>query len=477
MDMDFKVIFKQRVLIASFAVSIILFLALTLWSLSADANGYTLCCKSILDCPDYSCCGCYSAGSNACSYVGSSYVACPEDESSCADAGCGILPTSTTIAYVPTDCRIISAHISTACSSAGCEQGSTVVMSGTYTGDCAAENFFQIDAISTDGTCDIQFTGGDMEGILDFSSYCDCGSVTGHWSVPSIPNECAGKTMVPTYAALYHGGPPGIGYLVNDTRNVSGSFKLAECSCFGWQTDGCELSPCATGQMHLSRSCDPSGCSAESMCDGPDWNTENLGCGIWCADKGQCGPTEQCVRISDINGCSVETYGCVRDATCAFSCDGTDTIDYHLFKGWNSLSLPCSQVDVVSDKCGAGSGNFYFYDGNTGKWNVTTVGVTTLRKGVGYWFYSTSRCDFTLKASAGAAAVTKDDIAINSGWNQIASPLTGLDDPKSALTACKDCVDNICSSVNVLHYSAFARQWNDAQVLSAGQGYSVECVD
>ncbi|MCX6820847.1 MAG: right-handed parallel beta-helix repeat-containing protein [Candidatus Aenigmarchaeota archaeon] len=138
-----------------------------------------------------------------------------------------IIPTTTTLLQT---CKLATVTLKQNCaagSSSACEQGETVVVSGTYTGDCAAADFLQADALSSDGLCDIEYLGGNMRGIGASSITLSGGTVSGAWTVPVIASACSGKIISPTAAALYDGGAPGTGTMVNITRTVAGSFALA----------------------------------------------------------------------------------------------------------------------------------------------------------------------------------------------------------------------------------------------------------
>ncbi len=137
--------------------------------------------------------------------------------------------TTTTTTIIVEPCDLITALVSVICaggSSTDCEQGEIITMIGSYTGDCSAADFFQIDAMSADGTCDIQYIGGDMPGIFD-PIITVAGNVYGVWTIPAVPSVCTGKTVSITAAALYDGGPPGTGTYIDGAETVSGSFIFA----------------------------------------------------------------------------------------------------------------------------------------------------------------------------------------------------------------------------------------------------------
>ncbi len=145
----------------------------------------------------------------------------------------GPCPTTTTIPGPTTTtttipaCAISAASITPDCaggSSSDCEAGERILMSGTISGDCSAVDFFQIDA---DSGCDIQYEGGDIQGIFTSSPSIGETSVTGTWTIPSVPPACQGVTVRGTGAGLYDGGPPGSGGInVAYIDTVSGSFRF-----------------------------------------------------------------------------------------------------------------------------------------------------------------------------------------------------------------------------------------------------------
>ena len=107
-------------------------------------------------------------------------------------------------------------------------------MSGSYTGDCSATTYFQIDAKSTDEVCNIAYTGGNMSGITRTNPTLSGGTITGTWTIPAIAGSCYGKTVYAWAAGLWNGAP-GAGSLlsnkidavVTDNTPVAGSFAFA----------------------------------------------------------------------------------------------------------------------------------------------------------------------------------------------------------------------------------------------------------
>jgi len=80
-----------------------------------------------------------------------------------ATVSCSVSSTTTTTTI--SSCSLDSASISSSCGPSGCNVGDKISLSGSTSGTCPTITHFQIDAKSSDGTCDIQFSGGDMSGI------------------------------------------------------------------------------------------------------------------------------------------------------------------------------------------------------------------------------------------------------------------------------------------------------------------------
>jgi len=167
------------------------------------------------------------------------------------DGNCVVscLTTTTTTSITTTttllSCDLTSASVTPSCAggvSVDCEQGETIAMSGSYTGDCSAADFFQIDAISGDGLCDIQYSGGDMSGVSDSTITLIGGVVSGIWAIPSISSGCLGKTVSASASALWD-GLPGSGVRIDGAESASGSFKFVG------------IIPCPEGEFFYKRIC------------------------------------------------------------------------------------------------------------------------------------------------------------------------------------------------------------------------------
>lgn len=123
------------------------------------------------------------------------------------------------------ECVLTSALISPNCGSV-CEEGETISMSGTYTGDCRVADFLQIDA--SGGGCELSYQYGDMQGVSSTVSGggMDGGTFVASWTVPEVTQACSGKTVSAIGTGLYDGGPPGTGNQIWYTESVSGSFTF-----------------------------------------------------------------------------------------------------------------------------------------------------------------------------------------------------------------------------------------------------------
>jgi hypothetical protein len=146
--------------------------------------------------------------------------------------------------------------------------------------------------------------------------------------------------------------------------------------------------------------------------------------------------------------------------------------------GWNLLSVPYRIVASVQlpDDCGVGTGNFYFYDATTGKWDVRTVGITSFKGATSYWFYSTKYCAVTVMVSGEVAA--SDVVLSKNEWNHVGAPKGGMNLADMGNARCSNCAGTNykCSSMKVLYYDTAASQFKDATTIQEGVGYRVQCI-
>jgi hypothetical protein len=136
-------------------------------------------------------------------------------------------------------------------------------------------------------------------------------------------------------------------------------------------------------------------------------------------------------------------------------------------------------TSISQDQCGATSGEFYFYDVATGEWNVSTVGIRNLKKGIGYWFLSEKRCDIMI---AGSGDIVANDIVPQAGWNQIGSPTYGMTSTavNEMKNRCKNCgsggTAGSCSSMKIFWYNPITKDFDEVSSLEPGKGYQLQCI-
>lgn len=107
-------------------------------------------------------------------------------------------------------CNIEEASIGETCSP-NCDIGDEITVTAEYRGElCPNKPLIQIDAIGNDGTCELQNTGGDLQGInitctaekLEYEAN-DVTRCTGTWQITGIPQVCRGKRVDATSVSLY----------------------------------------------------------------------------------------------------------------------------------------------------------------------------------------------------------------------------------------------------------------------------------
>jgi hypothetical protein len=102
------------------------------------------------------------------------------------------------------------------------------------------------------------------------------GTVSGTWIIPSIPQDCIGKTVYPRGAALYRGGPPGKGQFLTFTNNIQGSITfIPYCSCSQcgfYSSPDCNYA-CSEWQNCIQSTCSASGCISNSNCYRCEWKS------------------------------------------------------------------------------------------------------------------------------------------------------------------------------------------------------------
>jgi hypothetical protein len=171
--------------------------------------------------------------------------------------------------------------------------------------------------------------------------------------------------------------------------------------------------------------------------------------------------------------CGETGVDCGDGALCP-DCTGNE-FTYTIYRGWNLISSPFATVTgVTADTCKAAAGNFYYFDIQTGKWNVDTVGIQTLEKGVSYWYYTPYDCSVTI---TGSGTVTSNDISLTTGWNQVGSPSDGMSNTQTMANKCNNCQDNTCNIIITKWFNPVSKQYEDVNKLDRGKGYVTQCID
>lgn len=184
-------------------------------------------------------------------------------------------------------------------------------MSGTYTGDCSAARFFQIDAFGSG--CDIQYTGGSMSGISSAipAPGINGGTVSGSWVIPTVSASCAGKTVSPTAAAMRDSAPGPSSNPIGGIVTPSGSsFTFAPLCGNGIVNPGeqCEL-PSTSNNNYCSQS--TSTCDYSSKRYGTRDSLGNCDGACGCTlDAFSYGSPNDAAYCSNCNHCSDGAQNC-----------------------------------------------------------------------------------------------------------------------------------------------------------------------
>lgn len=161
-----------------------------------------------------------------------------------------------------------------------------------------------------------------------------------------------------------------------------------------------------------------------------------------------------------------------------FECESNSKFEYQMYPGWNLLSIPCVDIDVIQDDCGAKTGSFYSFDNKADRWVVNKKGMEAMKIGSSYWFYSKRRCTVNV---TGQGDFSLDDITITHGWNSIGAPKDGIDyaDVLSLRGLCEDCEQygspSGCKAYSILAYDTLGADWEFVDSLEQGRGYLYYC--
>ncbi len=267
------------------------------------------------------------------------------------------------------ECDLLTAVITADCGDNGCEEGEMVSMSGTYSGECLDADFFQIDALSGDSTCDVQYMDGDMSGVWADTIAIDNGEIFGSWTVGSITDDCVGQTVIATAAALYTGGAPGTGDQIAYSGSPSGSITF-------WEPDVGDMFTLEMkkGWNLMSVPFKTVTGYQEDTCGAANakyyWLDDN---GKWVVDT---------VGVRNIVGGKGYYYHAVKD--CGITVFGTESsmaTDITLTIGWTQVGSPrngLTNLNYISDA--ASNCNYLWWNPESNSWEEKIA----LEEGKGY---------------------------------------------------------------------------------------------
>ncbi|MEK7617295.1 MAG: DUF4215 domain-containing protein, partial [Patescibacteria group bacterium] len=215
-------------------------------------------------------------------------------------------------------CQLTSAKIELQGTDNKADSGDKIKISAAVTGDCSSAKYFQLDAISSDNSCKIEYTGGTLSG---FTKQNPTFPLTFEWTVPSDLKTCIGKTVRTTGAALWPDVPGKTSTTQISTLTPTGSFTFASAT----GTTGC-----GNGVIDSEETCDDGnivngdGCSStcQDEIPGPICDNGNLEVGelcdktllngIVCTDLGYTGGTLACDSNCQFvtSQCTSVTIGC-----------------------------------------------------------------------------------------------------------------------------------------------------------------------
>ena len=189
------------------------------------------------------------------------------------------------------------------------EQGDSVTISGSFSGDCSAAHTIQVDASGSG--CDVQFSGGDISGFTGLDVDLGSGSFSDLWTlVPSIPSECQEVTVEATHARLWSDVPSSSVDVSGLAVSVSGEVEfanVADCVAFNTQHYEYDEFPYGLPSFEFdyadTSSCTSAGCSCKNV------NVCDFECeGIDPID-GHCGGGQSCGGGEFLGNCSGDESG------------------------------------------------------------------------------------------------------------------------------------------------------------------------
>jgi len=206
------------------------------------------------------------------------------------------------------DCVITSVSVGpgNGCVGNTCSDGNTLNVSTTYTGDCSSGVDIQVDAQSAYGTCILQYSSGDMTGVIN-SNIIPALSATGGTkkytdTLGSVPSDCNNTNLTTVFAAIRDGLPvAGSNLTSNIYSGAIPSIKLLAAGCGNGLVQGIEQ--CDDGNTNDHDAC-RNNCKW-NVCNDSSQRLSNTGTG-----GGDTGSIEECDR-----GGANSNYG-----NCSLSC-------------------------------------------------------------------------------------------------------------------------------------------------------------
>ncbi len=283
---------------------------------------------------------CSPGGSRQC-FNSSAYQVCDDHNcDSCLEWGA---PLSCPAGQVCVDghcsgeCKITSVSVTPNCAgvaSSDCDAGDSISLSASYTGDCSLVRLLQVDA--SGGGCTIAYSGASVMGMQGrFTTFPSVSPAVATWTITSVPETCADKTMTPTAAGFYSGEPLE-GNFIDSTTSVSGSFKFGPAGC---------INECNSGDRKCYDTTSYQLCTLISSCYA--WGSPvSCPAGQVCSN-GQCVGGEVCSAAGDEDGngeCDYDSSTCSHgDVVCPVGVTGLTVSNSNPYVG-STIAVDCTST-------------------------------------------------------------------------------------------------------------------------------------
>lgn len=145
-----------------------------------------------------------------------------------------------------------------------------------------------------------------------------------------------------------------------------------------------------------------------------------------------------------------------------------DEINYNLnlSKGWNLVSVPLKQPEIVENNCD--NIRIYFYDSNLGKFRGFLLDAFHLPMMKAFWIKATGSCSIKLSGSP-LKNNEIDGLILNQGWNMI-----GATDTESMWENIKG---NCNTKGSLWSYDSQENKWVNVESLVPGKGHFVKLTE